>query len=68
MQRRMEDRIRQLCEQAVGEEDPVQLRRILVDLRNTIHQHVERMRNKFATYPVGIERRDRKPTTDSNNT
>jgi hypothetical protein len=67
MHRRMEDKIRQLCEQATAEEDSAKLGRILVELRSAIHQHIGRLRTKLATYPVGVERRDRKPELDSGN-
>lgn len=58
MHRRMEDRIRQLCEQTVAEKDPKKLRRILLELQNALHQHIGRIRQKLADYPVAIERRN----------
>jgi hypothetical protein len=67
MHRRMEDRIRQLCEQAVTEEDPAKLRRTLVDLRDAIHQHVGHLRTRLGGYPVASERRDRKPDNNPKN-
>ncbi len=65
MHRRMEDTIRQLCEQAISEKDPDKLRHTLVELRNAIHQHVGHLRTKLAAYPVTVERRERKPGVNS---
>ena len=59
MRRRMEDKIRQLCEQAVAEKDPAKLRRTLIDLRDALHQHIGRIRTKLVDYPVALERRNR---------
>ena len=57
MFRRMEDKIRQLCEAALTEKDPERLHRILVELRETLHKHVEQLRGKLAHYPITVERR-----------
>jgi hypothetical protein len=57
---RMEDKIRRLCRQLIAaEDDQEEFRSILVDLRDALHQHIERLRTHFATYPFVIERRVR---------
>jgi hypothetical protein len=56
----MEDKIRRLCRQLIAaEDDQEEFRSILVDLRDALHQHIERLRTHFATYPFVIERRVR---------
>lgn len=67
MHRRMEDKIRDLCEQAVAEKDPAELHSILVKLRDALHQQIGRLRTKLSAYPVARERRDRTPGLDSKN-
>jgi hypothetical protein len=44
MFRRLEDRIRSLCAQAVATEDLAELNTILESLRAAIHEHTERLR------------------------
>jgi len=67
MNRRVEDMIRDLCERAVDEKDPAKLQRILLQLRDALHQHIGRIRTKLSAYPVTIERRQRGPKPDSKN-
>ena len=59
--RRMEDKIRTLCAQLLAEQDEAKLTLLIVELRNELHQHIERLRAKFANYPVIIERRNHFP-------
>ena len=59
MHRRMEDRIRSLCEQLTAEKDAKKLQPMLVELRDTLHQHIARMRDRLAEYPLSVERRNR---------
>ena len=57
---RMEDKIRRLCTQLLAaKDDEEEFRSILVELREALHQHIERLRARFATYPFVIERRVR---------
>jgi hypothetical protein len=53
----MEDKIRKLCQQAVEEKDPEKATAFLHQLRDSIHVHIERLREKIATYPDVEERR-----------
>jgi hypothetical protein len=54
----MEDRIRRLCAQLLAaKDDEEKLRPLLVELRDALHQHIERLRARFAAYPFVIERR-----------
>jgi hypothetical protein len=67
MHRRMEDRIRDLCEQAVGETDSAKLRGILLELRDALHRHIGHIRTKLSAYPVAVERRGRPYNGDPKN-
>lgn len=55
--RRLEDRIRRLCEQAVAATDIDQLNRILEQLTAALHDHIERVRQLAARRPIPPERR-----------
>lgn len=60
---RMEDKIRRLCTQLLAaKDDEEEFRSILVELREALHQHIERLRARFATYPFVLERRLRNGT------
>ena len=60
---RMEDKIRRLCTQLLAaKDDEEEFRSILVELRNTLHQNIERLRARFAAYPFVVERRVRNST------
>jgi hypothetical protein len=60
---RMEDKIRRLCTQLLAaKDDEEEFRSILVELRDALHQHIERLRARFATYPFVVERRMRNGT------
>jgi len=54
---RMEDKIRRLCAELVATTDDAEVRQRLVELRKALHQHIERLRERFASYPVLVERR-----------
>ncbi len=56
---RMEDRIRRLCSQLLAITDDEELRPILIELREALHQHIERLRERFGAYPLLVERRAR---------
>ncbi len=55
--RRLEDRIRRLCAEAVNTTDPVQLNPILEQLRLALHEQVERLRKLAGKHPIPPERR-----------
>ena len=55
--RRLEDRIRALCSQAVDTTDLSDLSVILGQLNAALHDHIERLRNLAAARPLPPERR-----------
>jgi len=57
--RRMEDKIRTLCAQLLAEQDEEKITLLIVELRDRLHQHIERFRAKLVDYPVATERRNR---------
>lgn len=54
---RMEDRIRRLCSELLAKKDDEEIRPILIELRDALHLHIERMRERFRSYPFLVERR-----------
>ena len=48
----LEDRIRELCSQAVQEDDAQELNRILGELKLALHEHTERLRAMLSLYPI----------------
>ena len=56
---RMEDRIRRLCLELLSKKGDEEVRPILVELREALHLHIERMRERFGAYPFLVERRTR---------
>jgi len=65
MFRRMEDKIRRLSEQLLTAKDDQELTGILGELRAALHQHVERLRARVASYPIVVERRSYPPTGET---
>lgn len=57
--RRLEDRIRKLCEDAISTTDPDELGKILHNLKGALHSHMIRLRQMMATRPTPTERRRR---------
>ena len=57
--RRVEDKIRRLSVQLLAAEEDEELRPMMVELREALHQHIERLRARFAAYPIVVERRVR---------
>jgi hypothetical protein len=56
--RRIEDKIRKLCQQAVEESDSAKAQVLLHQLQAAIHAHVEKLRERMTKYPVPLlERR-----------
>ena len=56
---RMEDRIRQLCSELLATIGDEERRRIVVELREALHLHIEQLRKRFGAYPRLVERRSR---------
>ncbi len=56
---RMEDRIRRLCLELLAKKSDEEVRPILIELREALHLHIERMRERFGAYPFLVERRTR---------
>jgi hypothetical protein len=56
MDRRLEDRVMQLCAKALATEEHTELYATLEELKAAIHEHCERVR-KLAIYPIAPERR-----------
>jgi ATP/maltotriose-dependent transcriptional regulator MalT len=48
----LEDRIRELCSQAVAADDAQELNRILGELKLALHEHTERLRALLSLYPI----------------
>ena len=57
--RRVEDKIRRLSAQLLAVEEEKELGPMLVELREALHQHIERLRARLADYPIVVERRVR---------
>ncbi len=55
----MEDRIRRLCSELLAKRDDEEVGPILAELRHALHQHIERLRERFGVYPLLVERRTR---------
>lgn len=65
---RMEDKIRRLCSELLAKRDDEEVGPILVELRHRLHQHIERLRERFGAYPLGVlvERRARNDISPMN--
>jgi len=63
--RRVEDKIRRLSAELLAVEEDEELRPKLVELREALHQHIERLRARLASYPIVVERRLRNGTPPS---
>jgi hypothetical protein len=57
--RRVEDKIRRLSAQLLAVEEDEELTPVLVELREALHQHIQRLRARLASYPIVVERRVR---------
>ncbi len=62
MMQRLDERILELCRKAVATPASPELEEILEELRQALHEHVERLRKMVAHYPTRPERR--KPKKD----
>ena len=52
MLRRLEDRIRDLCANAVASQDSPELHEVFEQLRAALHEHIERLRKSSTEPPV----------------
>jgi CheY-like chemotaxis protein len=59
--RRTEDKIRDLCARLFATEDDEAHAAAVVELQGALHQHIQRLRERVAEYPVLAERRVRLP-------
>ena len=57
--RRVEDKIRRLCTDLAVAKDDTEVRAILAELQEALHQYIERLRSRLPHYPIIIERRAR---------
>jgi hypothetical protein len=57
MLRRLDDRIRELCAQAVATEDSSELDDILRELRASLQEHAKRLRESALSRPFPTEKR-----------
>jgi hypothetical protein len=55
----MEDKIQSLCARILAGNDDDKDLNLIVELRDALHQHVQRLRAKVAEYPAVGERRTR---------
>jgi hypothetical protein len=55
----MEDRIRNLCSQLLATKKDEEIEPLLVELREALRQHIERLRRRLGSYPFLVERRQR---------
>lgn len=62
---RVEDRIRELCGHLAAAADDLSLETELAELRDALHEHVERFRARLLDYPAISERRSRNGVTQS---
>ncbi len=58
MERRLEDRIRLLCQTLIDAgNDPEDFEKAAQELRSALREHSERVRSEIRDYPFGRERR-----------
>lgn len=62
---RTEDRIRELCVRILGTTNDAALPGMLLELRDTLHAHIESFRARLAEYPAIPERRARNGVSSS---
>lgn len=64
MERRLEDRIRELCERLIAcEADGPEFQKLATELRASLAEHIERLRAKLTDYPNNNERRVRRASS-----
>ena len=57
MDRRLEDRIRKLCDKVINAEDDREFQSLATELRESLSEQIGRLRAKLRDYPVTVERR-----------
>ena len=57
--RRVEDKIRRLCTDLTVAQDDTEVRAILAELQDALHQYIDRLRSRLPNYPIIVERRAR---------
>jgi len=62
----MEDKIQSLCARILAGNDDDKELSLIVELRDALHQHVQRLRARVAEYPAAGERRTRERTAKQN--
>jgi hypothetical protein len=64
VEKRREDRIRELCEKLIScKNDGPEFQQLAIELRTSLAEHIERLRAKLTDYPVDNERRSRSAST-----
>jgi hypothetical protein len=56
--RRAEDRIRKFSDDLVSANKEAEQRKVLANLRITLHEYIESLRTHLAAYPYVVERRN----------
>lgn len=60
MRRRLEDKIRDLCEKLIRAEDKSEeFHAAAAELRASLSEHISRLRRQVADYPIARDRRSR---------
>jgi hypothetical protein len=57
--RRIEDTIRSLCTRLQAAKEDSEFAPLLIELRDALHQHIEKIRRTLNAYPFVVERRAR---------
>ena len=60
MRKRMEDKIRRLCQEAISEQDPDEFTKIIFELRAALRAHIEALRRRLSVAEL-TERRASTP-------
>ena len=55
-----------MCSELLATKDDEEVWRIVVELREALRLHIERMRERFGAYPFLVERRARNDTSPVN--
>jgi hypothetical protein len=64
MDRRSDDRIRELCSKILATNDQDELVSLCIQLRKEIQKHVEHLRGRISEYPFSGEKRKRSGESD----
>jgi hypothetical protein len=55
--RRIDDRIRKLCQELIAEQDLEKFQSLAAEFREAIHEYVQRLRARLDDYPIVHDRR-----------